>query len=353
MSHSFQEQYTCVPPSAFAAGTGKAFTGAYAWNAPREAVGRERPLTRDEMRQVQGVLSTINRLPYFLRSLFTSRYDYIRRNKSPVHGFYFLTSTFQRRLWPRIERVNQRHEMNTDASLLFLAERDHYARLPGMNDKELKKFAARISSQLFMMYEELCDAWVDAHGEKESLFTDEAQTHLYGHVAGAARAFNISPLYWKKYRKGQITTRQAYSAIARLFNDEWWTHQLKGQRMRWHEALLIAVGEVNKDRSPYASKHAIRDVRARRQANLEFLKSCDLENRETGERIDLISKVMGSISNPEIRRMELMNTIAGIERYAAAEGDVGMFITLTAPSKYHPTRQVGKGESKTVQLNHG
>ncbi|MCY5107752.1 replication endonuclease, partial [Salmonella enterica subsp. enterica serovar 1,4,[5],12:i:-] len=151
----------------------------------------------------------------------------------------------------------------------------------------------------------------------------------------------------------QMTTRQAYSAIARLFNDEWWTHQLKGQRMRWHEALLIAVGEVNKDRSPYASKHAIRDVRARRQANLEFLKSCDLENRETGERIDLISKVMGSISNPEIRRMELMNTIAGIERYAAAEGDVGMFITLTAPSKYHPTRQVGKGESKTVQLNHG
>ncbi len=76
-----------VPPSAFAAGTGKAFTGAYAWNAPREAVGRERPLTRDEMRQVQGVLSTINRLPYFLRSLFTSRYDYIRRNKSPVATF--------------------------------------------------------------------------------------------------------------------------------------------------------------------------------------------------------------------------------------------------------------------------
>ncbi len=147
-----------VPPSAFAAGIGETFTGAYAWNAPREAVGRERPLTRDEMRQVQGVLSTINRLPYFLRSLFTSRYDYIRRNKSPVHGFYFLTSTFQRRLWPRIERVNQRHEMNTDASLLFLAERDHYARLPRMNDKELKKFAARISSQLFIMYEELCDA---------------------------------------------------------------------------------------------------------------------------------------------------------------------------------------------------
>ncbi|EPB6451517.1 hypothetical protein ACRQ8J_000252 [Escherichia coli] len=40
-----------VPPSAFAAGTGKMFTGAYAWNAPREAVGRERPLIRVDLAQ--------------------------------------------------------------------------------------------------------------------------------------------------------------------------------------------------------------------------------------------------------------------------------------------------------------
>lgn len=150
-----------------------------------------------------------------------------------------------------------------------------------------------------------------------------------------------------------MTIRMAFSAISRLIKDEWWVSQLKAQRMRWREALLIAAGEVNKDRSPYASKMAIRDVHARRLANLEYLKSCELENKVTGERIDLISKVMGSISNPEIRRMELMNTIAGIERYAASVGDVGMFITLTTPSKYHPTRQVGKGENKTVQLNHG
>ncbi|HBX9790084.1 TPA: replication endonuclease [Klebsiella pneumoniae] len=342
-----------TPPPPFSKSTGEPFVGAYPFNAPREAIGRERPLTRDELRQVQGVLSKIDHLPYFLSSLFTSRYDYIRRNKSPVHGLYFLKSTFLRRLWPRIEQVNQRSEMNTEASLLFLTERENYARLPGMNDKELKKFAGRIAAQLFIMYEELSDAWAEAHGGKDSLFTDEAQAHLYGQVAGAARTFNINPLNWKKYRKGQMTIRQAFSGVGRLINDEWWINQFKVQRMRWHESLLIAAGEVNKDRSPYASKNAIRDVHSRRLANLEYLKSCELENKITGERIDLISKVMGSISNPEIRRMELMNTIAGIERYAASEGDVGMFITLTAPSKYHPTRQVGKGKEKTVQLNHG
>lgn len=341
------------PPPPFSKSTGDNFVGAYPWNKSREAIGRDRPLTRAELRQVQGVLNRIDRLPFFLQTMFTSRYNFIRRTKSPLGGLYFLKNTFERKLLPRLERVNELCGMNEAASIGFISERDQFARLPDMNDKELRKFAARIASQLWSKYEELSDAWAEAHGGKDTLFTDEAQAHLYGQVAGIARAFNLTPMYWKKYRKGQMTIRMAFSAISRLIKDEWWVNQLKAQRMRWREALLIAAGEVNKDRSPYASKMAIRDVHARRLANLEYLKSCELENKVTGERIDLISKVMGSISNPEIRRMELMNTIAGIERYAAAEGDVGMFITLTAPSKYHPTRQVGKGKDKTVQLNHG
>lgn len=333
--------------------TGDTFVGAYPWNAPRAAIGRDRPLTRAEFRQVQGVLYRIDRLPFFLKTLFTSRYNFIRRSKSPLDGLYFLRNTFERKLLPRLERVNELCGMNESASIGFLSERDEYARLPDMSDKELKKFAARIAAQLWRKYEELSDEWAEAFGGKETLFTDEAQAHIYGQVAGVARAFNLTPLYWKKYRKGQMTIRMAFSAISRLIKDDWWVNQLKAQRMRWREVLLIAAGEVNKDRSPYASKMAIREVHSRRLANLEYLKSCELENKVTGERIDLISKVMGSISNPEIRRMELMNTIAGIERYAASVGDVGMFITLTTPSKYHPTRQVGKGDSKTVQLNHG
>ncbi|MCL7674793.1 replication endonuclease, partial [Klebsiella pneumoniae] len=354
MSVETRGRVALSPPPPLQKSTGDSFVGAYSWNnLKQEAIGRDRPLTRAEFRQVQGVLNRIDRLPFFLQTLFTSRYNFIRRTKSPLGGLYFLKNTFERKLLPRLERVNELCGMNESASIGFLSERDEYARLPDMNDKELKKFAARIAAQLWSQYEELSDAWADAHGGKDMLFTDEAQAHLYGQVAGIARAFNFTPMYWKKYRKGQMTIRMAFSAISRLIKDKWWVNQLKAQRMRWREALLIAAGEVNKDRSPYASKMAIRDVHARRLANLEYLKSCELENKVTGERIDLISKVMGSISNPEIRRMELMNTIAGIERYAASVGDVGMFITLTTPSKYHPTRQVGKGESKTVQLNHG
>lgn len=75
-----------TPPPPFAKGTGKEFAGVYSWNAPREAIGRERPLTRDELRQVQGVLSKIDRLPYFLSSLFTSRYDISGATKALCMG---------------------------------------------------------------------------------------------------------------------------------------------------------------------------------------------------------------------------------------------------------------------------
>lgn len=143
------------PPPPRQKSTGDSFVGAYSWNnLKQEAIGRDRPLTRAEFRQVQGVLNRIDRLPFFLQTLFTSRYNFIRRTKSPLGGLYFLKNTFERKLLPRLERVNELCGMNESASIGFLSERDEYARLPEMNDKELKKFAARIAAQLWSQYEE-------------------------------------------------------------------------------------------------------------------------------------------------------------------------------------------------------
>lgn len=89
------------PPPPFSKHTDDTFVGAYPWNAPRSAIGRDRPLTRGEFRQVQGVLGKVNRLPYVLKTLFNSRYDFIRRNKSP-----FMVSissrTLSRKGWGRV-----------------------------------------------------------------------------------------------------------------------------------------------------------------------------------------------------------------------------------------------------------
>lgn len=40
---------------------------------------------------------------------------------------------------------------------------------------------------------------------------------------------------------------------------------------------------------------------------------------------------------PQIRRNELMTRARGFENIATAQGDIGVFVTLTCPSKYHST----------------
>lgn len=63
----------------------------------------------------------------------------------------------------------------------------------------------------------------------------------------------------------------------------------------------------------------------------------ELEDQDTGERTSLLDKVMGSVSNPKIARHELMVRMRGFEDMANEMGLVGMFYTLTAPSRYHAT----------------
>jgi len=327
---------------------------AFPWNKPRQAVsGLERPLTRDEYDQGQAVLIKVKNLSTDLREIFTGRYKFLLKEQGVHAAHKYLVYTLGRSILPRVDAVNSAHEMNLNASIKFMSEADTYHRLPSMSDKPLRRFAQDIAGQLKEIYEDRCDQLLAQYnGDNSILFEGDTHCELYSEIAGMAQAFNVTPMYWTRFCKGKLDAVSAIASMSRLVNPDWWLRQFKGQRTRWRESLLIAIGKVNRDASPYASKQAIREVRARRLSNLDYLKSCDLENIETGERFSLIDKVMASISNPEIRRMELMSTIAGTEKYAAANGDVGMFLTITTPSKYHPTRMVGKGDKKRVQRNH-
>ncbi|WP_426785283.1 replication endonuclease [Rahnella variigena] len=327
---------------------------AFPWNKPRQAVsGLERPLTRDEYDQGQAVLIKVKNLSTDLREIFTGRYKFLLKEQGVHAAHKYLVYTLGRSILPRVDAVNSAHEMNLNASMKFMSEADTYHSLPSMSDKPLRRFVQGIAGQLKEIYEDRCDQLLAQYnGDISILFEGDTQCELYSEIAGMAQAFNVTPMYWTRFCKGKLNAVSAIAAMSRLVNPDWWLRQFKGQRTRWRESLLIAIGKVNRDASPYASKQAIREVRARRLSNLDYLKSCDLENIETGERFSLIDKVMASISNPEIRRMELMSTIAGTEKYAAANGDVGMFLTITTPSKYHPTRMVGKGDKRRVQRNH-
>ncbi|HHH2219325.1 TPA: replication endonuclease [Yersinia enterocolitica] len=356
MTDSIRGRITPAPPLPYPGSGAAVPVYAYPGSKPRETLpGIQRPLTREQLIQGQAVLANINKLPHFLRNQFISRYEYLLTNKGLNDVNKWLVFVFDQRIWPRIQVVNKKNAMNAHAWRWFSIEAETYAGLPGMHDKQLRRLARQIADELMVIHNQYCDDSIAANQEDRAvLLQDATQARIYGELARMARAFNITPMHWRKYLKGRLDIASAIASLSRLVNPEWWERKLKAQRTRWREALLIAVGNVSRDAlaSSYASKQAIREVFARRQSNLEYLKSCQLENIETGERIDLIDKVMASISNPEIRRMELMNTIAFTEKYAAEQKHVGMFLTITTPSKYHPTRVVGKGDNEKVQLNH-
>ncbi|EOA2988931.1 replication endonuclease, partial [Yersinia enterocolitica] len=354
--NNMRGRITPTPPLPYP-GSGAAVPAyTYPGSKPRQTLpGIQRPLTREQLIQGQAVLANIHNLPHFLRSQFISRYQYLLANKGLNDANKWLVFVFDQRIWPRIQVVNSKNVMRLSASMSFSIDAPTYASLAGMHDKELRHFARKIGDELMVAYNHHCDECIKANqGDRAVLLQADTQVRIFGDLARMARAFNITPMHWRKYLKGRLDIASAIASLSRLVNPEWWERKLKAQRTRWREALLIAVGNVSRDMSAssYASKQAIREVFARRQSNLEYLKSCQLENIETGERIDLIDKVMASISNPEIRRMELMSTIAGIEKYAASQKHVGMFLTITTPSKYHPTRLIGKGDNTKIQLNH-
>ncbi|ATO33436.1 replication endonuclease [Dickeya dianthicola] len=328
----------------------------YPWNAPRTAILPESSaLSADTLQQGQAVLYRLALLPHFLAGHFRRRVDYLKQHQGLSVAFSYLLSVVQRRLWPRIDAVNARYRMNTALSSHFISEAEQYHQLPDMPDKVLRAFASRIAAHMNDAYHAHCEHYLqeclglqecpdlqECPGDGQAtLFSEEAQARIYGQLAALAQALNVAPAHWHRHQNGTLTLAQACAGIMRLVTPRWWERQLKIQRTRWREALWIAGGEVSRAASPFLSRQALQDIRYRRLATLDFLKSRELENTRNGERVDLIDKVMGSIANPDIRRMELMTMLAGIERYATAHQHIGMLVTLTAPGHYHPTRTRG------------
>lgn len=135
-------------------------------------------------------------------------------------------------------------------------------------------------------------------------------------------------------------------AIARMVDRLWWTRQLRRAHGRALETGLRGLGAIGQSTGElYCSNAALRrrlQQLARNHANAE----ATVMESAAGVRCTRAQAIAATVSNPRLRRAELMLRINGLERWAKAQGHVGAFATITAPSRMHVRTTVGGVDRK-------
>lgn len=335
----------------------------YEWQKPKAAIYVDKTPAVDlvELGQEQEFLAwvknTLSPLPRFIRQRLTSRIDSIHTMKGRHIARLSLRDIIRRDL-PPINAVNEQYaialtdEAKSQADTAFkglnplyhtfntlhgLVER--FNRLPDFTPEDVELLAQDIAIYMRSVLSEV-------HETVETQSDRKYAGYLYTEAAALARIFFLTPPSWGKYCRGALFIDEATTGISKMLDDRYWHRNLKKYAARWREHLHIAFGDVKRGAAPYCSKHHVDEWDARRKRSRAIMARLELEDQDTKERISLIEQIDKSISNPALRRVELMTRIGGFEKVATESGYAGQFFTLTAPSKYHAYTVFGHRNAK-------
>lgn len=141
-------------------------------------------------------------------------------------------------------------------------------------------------------------------------------------------------------------------AVARMTDPLWWRRALRRMHAKKVEGAAIGLGYVNKTRDAYVSNESVLRRAQQNERNAATLDSTTATN-EAGQEYTLAELAAKGPANKAIRRAELMTRISGFERIALDLGHVGMFMTMTAPSRMHKWRTVAGGRVVENRLYDG
>lgn len=172
-------------------------------------------------------------------------------------------------------------------------------------------------------------------GQSGSVWHTSAPTLSARRIAEALDEFATSHQARPVHQKISLQGR-----IARMLDASWWRRHLRRQLLRTADDEAHARGAIRRARHVYISEPAYARMLDRARQNAITLAS--LEVACADESVPLADVVAASVTNPRIRRAEVMMRCAGFEKMAEFMGHEAVFLTLTCPSRFH--RFTGSGK---------
>lgn len=155
------------------------------------------------------------------------------------------------------------------------AEQDFpwFNKLPDLNSKSIESLSQEIAAFIYNDLAELAEGRTDESDLK-------IIWQLFMRAAAVTRSYRQEvPLFFKLTER-EFNEKDAYAAIARMTSDKWWLNALRRHNNAWREHLQIALNNVSKKKSIYASRVTISEWREQKRRTREFLKSMELKDEE-------------------------------------------------------------------------
>jgi hypothetical protein len=210
--------------------------------------------------------------------------------------------------------LNLYHQKNLREANLFILNIDKSLNIHDLNlsssTSEIRSFCEDISRK--------CGLTVAEYGENEV---------SYQICRGIAKKYTIDVDAFD-------SDKPFIPTLNRLVCANWWFRKINKIRIQHIEQVQRQLNLVHKDASCYASNFAVENRNTQLKNSFEYLMSNQIVN-EDGQTYTLLDVYKKSVSNPRIRKAELMTRIRGFEEVATQMGHAGEFYTLTSPSKYH------------------